>query len=116
MRRSAEFLLLILLSTGLLGAMSLDATAAQVKNGVATGRAVACSALMAEPLAHLSVYRGTVLVRRSSFPSGSTFRFTLPSGTYTISDQGHPGRYVGSQPFRVHPGKTTHVVIMNYCM
>ena len=71
--------------------------------GVATGRAAPCAGPMAELVAHLSVYRG-LLVDRMSVPAGSTFRFRLAPGIYIISNQGHPGRFVGSKPFRVRSG------------
>jgi hypothetical protein len=71
---------------------------------------------MAEPVAHLSVYRAGALVERRSVPAGSTFRFHLAPGTYIISNQGHPGRFVGSNPFRVRSGRTTSVMVRNFCM
>jgi len=67
-------------------------------------------------VANLSVYRGSTLVRRSSVPAGSTFRFTLPPGIYAIFNQGHPGAFVGSKPFRVRSGQTTRVVVRDFCM
>jgi hypothetical protein len=108
-------LLLVLLGAGSLIVVPLSATAAQVKTGVATGRAVPCAGLGAAPVAHLSVYKRGALASRASVPAGSTFRFDLPPGTYVISNQGHPGRYVGSKPFRVRSGRTTHVVVRNFC-
>jgi hypothetical protein len=107
--------------TALLGVASFtvvmsSATAAEAKPGVATGRAVPCAGLPTVSIANLSVYRGSTLIRRSSVPAGSMFRFFLQPGTYVISNEGHPGRYVGSKPFRVRSAHTTHVEVMNYCM
>jgi hypothetical protein len=78
-------------------------------------RAVVCAGPSTVSIAQLNVYRGSTLVRRSSVTSGTTFHFVLPLGTYVISNQGHPGRYVGSKPFRVRSGQTTHVTVGDYC-
>ena len=116
MRHIRGLVLILLLAAGSLVVVPTPATAGQANKGEATGRAVACSGPAAEPLAHLSVYRGDTLVQRTSVPASSTFRFVLAPGTYVISNQGHPGRYVGSDPFHVRAGRTTHVVVRNFCM
>ena len=105
----------VLLGVGSFVAAPPSASAA-ARAGVATGRAVPCAGPTAAPIAHLSVYRGRTLVGRSSVSTGSTFRFRLVPGTYIISNQGHPGRFVGSEPFRVRSGQTTRVVLRNFCM
>jgi hypothetical protein len=114
MRKLLSFLT-VLLGVSSLTLVSSSTTAAQVKPGVATGRAIPCAGLGAEPVAHLSVYHGSTLASRESVPAGSTFRFDLSPGTYVISNQGHPGRYVGSKPFHVRSGRTTHVVVRDFC-
>ena len=115
MRKLLSFLT-VLFGVSSLAVVTSSATAvATAKPGVATGRAVPCAGLAAEPVARLSVYHGSVFVSRKTVPAGSTFRFDLPPGTYVISNQGHPGRYVGTKPFRVRSGQTTHVVVRNFC-
>jgi hypothetical protein len=114
MRKLLGFLTMFL---GSLTIVISSATAAvEAKSGVATGRAVPCAGPQTVSIAHLSIYRGSTLIRSTSVPAGSTFRFDLPPGIYVISNQGHPGRYVGSKPFRVRSGQTTDVVVRNFCM
>jgi hypothetical protein len=108
--------LTVLLGVASLTVVTSRATAAEAKPGVATGRAVPCAGPPTISIAHLSVYRRSTLIRRISVPAGSTFHFVLQPGTYVISNEGHPGRYVGSKPFRVRSGQTTHVVVTDYCM
>jgi hypothetical protein len=115
MRKLLGFLT-VLLGVASLTVVTSSATAAEPKPGVATGRAVPCAGPPTVTIANLSVYHGSTLIRRSSVPAGTTFRFVLPPGTYVISNQGHPGQYVGSKPFRVRSGHTTHVVVRNFCM
>ena len=105
-------LVLILLSC--LG--TLSAGGAESTSGTVVGDAVSCSGPALIPVAHLSVYKGNKLVSKRSLPNGSQFRFHLPPGTYVISNQGHPGRFVGSAPFRVHAGRTNRVAVRNFCM
>lgn len=103
-------LLLALPLTGLgAGAGAAD----EFHSGVATGKAVPCAGLMYVPTAHLGVYTGKVLVAHKTVPTGGHFRFVLPPGRYTISNEGH---YVGRPTFQIHTGRTTHVVVMDYCM
>jgi hypothetical protein len=115
MRKLLGFLTVIL-GVGSLTVVTSSTTAAEAKPGVAKGQAVPCAGPAAEPVANLSVHHENTLVSRTSVPTGSTFRFDLPPGTYVISNQGHPGRYVGSKSFRVRSGHTTHVVVRNFCM
>jgi hypothetical protein len=116
MRHRWSFTLVLLLAVGSLGMMSPTGAAAVARPGVATGRAAPCAGPMAELVAHLSVYRAGVLVDRMSVPAGSTFRFRLAPGIYIISNQGHPGRFMGSKPFRVRSRRITRVVVRNLCM
>ena len=113
--RKLSYLVAVFLGAGSVMIGTSAATAAQAKSGVATGRAVACAGPSTVSIAQLSLYRGSTLVRRSSVTSGTTFHFVLPPGTYVISNEGHPGRYVGSKPFRVRSGQTTHVTVRDYC-
>ena len=116
MRRIISYALTLLGTTALVTTPG-TALAGGTKFGVATGEAVACSGPALEPVAHLSVYRGDTLIRRSSFPQGSRFRLVLRANrTYIISNQGRPGQYVGSPPFRVRSGHTTHVTVRDFCM
>jgi hypothetical protein len=115
MRKRLAFLA-VFLGVGSFTLVPSSATAAAAKLGVATGRAVPCAGPAAEPVANLSVYHGSTLISRKSVPADSTFRFDLPPGSYVISNQGHPGRYVGSKPFRVRSRHTSHVVVRNFCM
>jgi hypothetical protein len=96
-----------------LGMISAGAT--EPTFGIVVGKAVSCSGPALTPVANLSVYRGDELVTKRSLPQGSQFRFRLPPGTYVISNQGHPGRFVGSAPFRVRAGRTSRVVVKNFC-
>ncbi len=100
--------LVLVLSLG-----SLGAGASHPRTGVATGTAVPCTGPLNVPIAHLGVYRGTRLVAARSVPTGRRFRFVLPPGRYTISNEGHPD---GSPTFVVRPGRTTHVRVFDYCM
>ena len=119
MRRNPVTHLALLLGAGLVvAATPTSALAASAKMGTATGQAVPCAGLYTNgraPAANLSVYRGSTLVRRASFPAGSTFRFSLAPGLYAISNQGHPGSSVGIMPFRIRSGQITHVVVRNVC-
>jgi len=105
------------LSLSLLSCLGIvSAGAAESTFGAVVGKAVSCSGQALFPVAHLSVYKGNELISRRSVPTGSQFRFRLAPGTYVISNQGHPGRFVGSAPFRVHAGRTSRVVVRNFCM
>ena len=115
MRRIVVGPVLALLGITALAFVPGVASASGSKFGVATGKAIACSGPAFEPVAHLSVYREDSLIRSLSLPQGDTFRFMLKPGVYVISNQGHPGRYVGSPPFRVRSGRTTHVTVRNFC-
>lgn len=114
--RKFAFLIVFLLGVGpaSIGASGV-AAAARNRAGVATGRAVACVGPSTASIADLSVWRGTTLIQKASVPGGSTFHFVLRPGTYVISNQGHPGQGVGSKPFRVRSGLTTHVVVRDHC-
>lgn len=116
MRKIVSESALTLLGIAACISMSTPASADESRQGVATGRAVACSGPALDPVAHLNVYKGKTLVRSTSLPQGSTFRFILKPGTYVISNEGHPGRYVGSAPFKVLAGRSTHVTVRDFCM
>jgi hypothetical protein len=113
--RKLGYLVVALLGVGSTAIGVTGSSAAQARSGSATGRAVACAGPATTTVAHLSVYRGSTLIRRSTITGGTTFHFVLPPGTYFISNEGHPGRYVGSNPFRVRAGRTTHVEMKDYC-
>jgi hypothetical protein len=85
----------------------------EVHPGIATGKAVPCAGPIYVPTAHLGVYSRKVLVAQKTVPTGEQFRFVLPPGRYTISNEGH---YVGGPTFSVQADRTTRVVVMNYCM
>lgn len=102
-----------LLTLPLIGLGAGAAAADEFHSGVATGKAVPCAGPMYVPTTHLGVYAGHVLVARKSVPTGGNFRFVLPPGRYTISNEGH---YVGGPTFLVYTGRTTHVVVLDYCM
>jgi hypothetical protein len=85
MRRGSLILALaILLGLGLVQV----AGAAYVKKGWVSGIAIPCEGLpgLHLPVAHLYVYKGTVLVAAKQFPTGTKFRFVLPPGKYLISN------------------------------
>jgi hypothetical protein len=103
----------LLLALPLIGLGAPVGGAGEIHSGVATGKAVSCAGPMYVATARLGVYAGNVLVARKTVPTGRRFRFVLPPGRYTISNEGH---YVGGPTFTVHPSRTTHVVVMNYCM
>ena len=107
-----RYFVIALLGIGLVTMSTGGASADETKTGVATGRAIPCEGPLNVPIARLSVYRGDALVHRSSLPAGSTFHFALQPGTYTISNSGRPE---GSKSFRIQSGRTTRVVLVNFC-
>jgi hypothetical protein len=69
------------------------------------------------PTTHLVVYQGKHLVVGDRLPTGSIFRFLLQPGRYVISNDGPLFRrfvYTGD-PFVVHAGQTTQVVVIDQC-
>jgi hypothetical protein len=96
----------------LVGLASSGCSAAPARKGAVSGTAVPCSGPMRIPTAHLDVFRGKAIVASGRFPTGSTFRFVLAPGRYTITDD--PAYPVGT-PFRVRAGHLTHVVVVDDC-
>ena len=66
------------------------------------------------PTAHVTVFRGTRPVARTSVPSGGTYRVTLAPGTYEITNTGEPGG--PDSRTTVTAGRTTHFDVPDGCM
>lgn len=104
----APVLVLVVLTLG-----AGTASPGEFHPGIATGTAVPCAGPLDVPTAHLGIYAGTHLVARRTVPSGDRFRFALPPGRYTISNEGH---YEPTPTFRIRAGRTTRVVVRDGCM
>jgi hypothetical protein len=95
------------------GAAGRRPAPAAATTGVVTGIADACAGLLSVATAHLEVYRGDVLVARQQVPNGTTYRFVLPPGLYTVTNTGDP-KDMGHQ-VSVAGGHTSALDIADAC-